>query len=226
MEVFIDNALDDKEISSLETELKKLPGIANVEFISKTAAAKIFQQEFGADVFDILEENPLPSSFKVFINSEYRGSEGARTVTEQIEQLDGVDEVVYRRGVLDLLEQYAKLAIEIDIALGLLVGLGSLLIVSNTIRLIILAKMHVLQAMKLVGATRWFIRSPFIIEGGIQGLLGGVVAAGFISLAVKVFSLEIPAFLIVNAHIYSLLIILGLILGVVGSLIATRRFID
>ena len=226
LEVFIDNTLDDSEISRLEAELKNISGISKVEFISKTAAAKIFQQEFGEDVFDILEDNPLPSSFKIDLDPEQRGAEGARLVAGQIEKLRGVDEVVYRRGILDLLEKYAKLAIEIDIALGVLVGLGSLLIVSNTIRLIILAKKNVLEAMKLVGATRWFLRSPFVIEGGIQGILGGVIATAFINLAVRVFSLEIPGFLVVNTHIYLIMIIIGLILGVVGSLLATRRFLD
>jgi len=226
LEVFIDETIDDSDISRLEKELKSISGISKVEFISKTAAAKIFQQEIGEDFIDILEENPLPCSFKIDLAPEHRSADTARSVVNQIEELPGVNEVVYRRIVLELLEKYAKLAIEVDITLGVLVGLGSLLIVSNTIRLIILAKRNILAAMKLVGATRWFIRSPFVIEGGIQGVFGGFIAAGFINLAIKVLSLEIPAFLIVNTQIYYLLIILGLILGIVGSLIATYKFID
>lgn len=226
MEVFIDNALDDSAISTLEDKLKKVPGVMEVEFISKTAAAKIFQEEFGDDVFDILNENPLPSSFKIKLDNENRSVENTRTIAEQIQNLKGVDEVVYRRGILDLLERYSKLALEIDIALGILVGLGSLVIITNTIRLIILAKKNILDAMKLVGATRSFIRTPFLIEGAIQGIIGGLVASGFIYGVVKLLNLEVPGFIVVNVYIYNLMILLGLILGFTGSLIATHRFID
>ncbi|MDZ7261194.1 MAG: ABC transporter permease [candidate division KSB1 bacterium] len=224
-EVFIDNSLGDQKIEELKKTIASFVGVQTVEFISKEEAAKIFKETFGDDIFDILEENPLPASFRIKLAEAYRSPEGAKYISELIGQLEGVDEVVYRADLLRLLDKYIKLVMGLLLGVGGSVCIGSIFLVYNNIRLIIAARWDTIEIMKLVGATRGFIRRPFIIEGMLQGLLG---AAGALALLYGITTLIInkfPGFIEVDARIFGGILIFGLLLGMLGSLVSVRRFL-
>ena len=92
--------------------------------------------------------------------------------------LTGVESVKYRKEFLEIIDERARIVHNISLGLGVLVGLSAIVLVSNTIRLAISAKRQIIRTMELVGATRMFIRMPFLLEGIMQGLLGGVLAPG------------------------------------------------
>jgi cell division transport system permease protein len=200
--------------------------VETVEFISKERAAQVFREEFGSDVFDILEDNPLPSSFRIKLAKEFRALDEIEQVVKQLQELSGVDDVVYRGNVIQALDKYTRYANIINIVFLVFVFLGSLFMVSNTTRLIINAKKNIIDAMRLVGATRLFLRMPFLIEGVIQGLLGGIIAMLLLYAFVNIFDLKISGLLIVDNYILILLIVTGLLFGFFGSLFATYRFLD
>jgi len=224
-EVFIDNSYDEAQARELGERLRAVPGVASVEFISKDAAAMEFQKTFGDNAFDLLDENPLPASFRVKLAKEYRTTRGAAGVAQAVSALEGVDEVVYRRDLLTLVEKYLHLAVAVDLTVGVLIAFGALLLVSNTTRLIILSKRDVIEVMKLVGATKAFIRRPFLIEGVVQGFLGGLAAAVLLFGAVRLIRMEIPGLVTAPKEIYAALILFGLVLGVIGSFVAVRKFL-
>ena len=87
LEVFIDNSLNEDGIAKLEGEINNLDGINSIEFISKEKAAQTFKEEFGENIFEILEENPLPSSFRIDLDQEYRSAVNAEKVVEQLNTL-------------------------------------------------------------------------------------------------------------------------------------------
>jgi cell division transport system permease protein len=112
---------------------------------------------------------------------------------------------------------------------GALIGLSSIFLVSNTIRLTIFAKRKAIQTMKLVGAARSFVRAPFLIEGILQGIVGGTIASGIlyyiVSFVVAFISRELADFIHIEAIFYFAVIIIGGILGLLGSTISVRKFI-
>lgn len=226
VEVFIDNSFDDEKIRELETQILKLDGIDKVEFISKEMAAQFFKTEFGDEIFEILEDNPLPSSFRVELDKKYRDPEGIQIIATQLKELPGVDDIVYRRDLLILLNQYARYTVIFNAIVGAFVCLGSLFMISNTTRLIIMAKRNIIEAMRLVGATSIFIRTPFLIEGVVQGILGGAIAAATIKIFVKLINVEIPNLIVVENTNYLIIILIGVIFGFLGSYFATTRFIE
>jgi len=225
MEIFIDNSYTGEQIENLRQNIIRIAGIDSVRYISKEQAAEIFKQQFGQDIFEILDDNPLPSSFHIKLKPTFRSATNAQKISEEINKLEGVDEVLYRRDLLIILEKYIRIFVGAVLGIGVLLAVGSILLVSNTIRLIIFSRSNIIEIMKLVGATRRFIRRPFLVEGIIQGLVGGFLAAVFFFFILKVVKVEIPGLILIDQRNYTILIILGILFGLIGSLLALRRFL-
>lgn len=225
LEVFVDNSLVDEQLAALQQQIARLEGVDSVRYISKARAAEIFKQEVGQDIFVILDDNPLPASFQIKLLPAFQSSVRALAVAASLRQLPGVDEVIYRHDLLVRLEHYSRLLLIAILGVGVLLAIGAIFLVYNTIKLIILSRRSVIEIMKLVGATRRFIRRPFVVEGMIQGLVGSSLAALlFYSLATGL-KQEIAGFITVDAMLYPGLILAGIFLGLVGSLLALRKFL-
>jgi len=225
IEIFIDNSLNQEQVELLNDNIRKIEGVEEVKYISKDEAAEIFRKQFGQDVFDILDENPLPASFRLKLTPQFRSSDKTRAIFDQILQMEGIDEILYRQDLLALLEKYMTFFLLIALVIGLLLSFSSIILVSNTIKLVIFSRRKIIDIMKLVGATRGFIRRPYIVEGVIQGGTGGILAAMFFWGVFKIVNLEIPGVIIFDQRLYILLIVIGIVFGYIGSIFAIRKFL-
>ena len=124
--------------------------------------------------------SPLPPSLKISLEQEYRSSTGANEVYETLRSMKGVESVIYRKALLEFIDQKTATLHNITLGLGLLISLSAIFLVTNTIRLAIYAKRRLLRTMELVGATSGFIRLPFLLEGVLQGFLGAVLGLGML----------------------------------------------
>jgi len=230
MEVFLSVEVDSAQTEQIEQTLLNTPGVASVIYISKDEAAKIFKKEFGEDIHSVLDFNPLPASFKVRLLPEYKNSDSAKIIHAALSNIAGVDDVMYRKTLLEILDRRVKIFIGASAAIGVTLLIATIFLVSNTIRLTIYAKRKMITTMKLVGATRQFIRMPFLIEGMLHGLLGGLLSAGFIWSIIYVtqhfISTELSEFFTVELYFYGILIIIGILLGLLGSSWSVKRFIS
>lgn len=229
MEAFISDHLTPDEVIVLSKKVEAVEGVRQALYISKEDAAKIFKEEFGEDIHKVLDFNPLPASFKILLQTKYRTASGAAAVYDQISTLPGVEEVIYRKSLLEMLDKRATTLLWIILGIAIFITISSVFLVANTIRLAIYAKRKIIQTMKLIGATRMFIRVPFVLEGLIQGFFGGCIAALLIYLIFeyleKWFSIALSEFVKVQTSYYGIIIGLGCLLGLIGSIISIRRFI-
>ncbi len=229
MEAFLQEPINARQTEELRKQILNVSGIDSVAFISKEDAAKVFKEEFGEDINKVLEFNPLPPSFKIFLQDKYRTTLNAAEISRTIENLKGVDNVIYRREMLEFIDKQANVLKLIGLGLGILIGISAIFLVSNTIRLTIVAKRKSIQTMKLVGASRWFVRAPFLIEGMVQGVLGGAIAAALIyyilTFAAALISTELAQFIRVENLFYYEVVAVGIFLGLFGSAVSVRRFI-
>ena len=229
LEAFLQEPITDEETAGLLRSVEAIPGIATVTYISKDQAAKIFREEFGEDISSVLDFNPLPPSFKITLRDGFKTGAGVRAISEQVSSMKGVESVTYRKALLELIDQRTAAVHNITLGIGVLISLSAILLVSNTIRLAIYAKRKLIRTMELVGATGTFIRLPFLLEGVVQGLLGGVVAAGILYAvlehSVRLFSTEFAAFVHMEPTFYLIVVAAGILLGFVGSIISVIRFI-
>jgi cell division transport system permease protein len=229
MEAFLEEPITDETSPIVERKIHAIPGIKAAKFISKEEAAKIFKEQFGEDIRNILEFNPLPASFKIYLEKDYKNTDSARVVYAKLKLVPGVDDVIYRKTLLQLLDRRAQLFAMASLGSGIALLITAIFLVSNTIRLAIYAKRKIITTMKLVGATRMFIRLPFLVEGIVQGVLGGLFSSGFIYLVVvyasKVFGGDLAAIVFVEPTFYLIILGAGTFLGLLGSVISVRKFI-
>jgi cell division transport system permease protein len=229
MEAFLNDQLSNDKITEVKGLVEMLDGIREVHYVSKEEAAKIFQQEFGEDIFKILNFNPLPASLKIFLKEGYKTAKHAENIVRQVKSLKGVEDVIYRKQLLEMLDERAMLFLWITLGIGIFITLSSVILVANTIRLAIYAKRKIIQTMKLIGATRGFIRLPFLLEGFLQGLLGGLIAAGIVFVLFNYLeqwlTVSLSQFVYVQPYYYSIIVAVGCALGLFGSMISVRRFI-
>ena len=230
MEAFLNDQLSSDKITEVKGLVEMLDGVREVHFVSKEEAAKIFQQEFGEDIYKILNFNPLPASLKIFLKEGYKTAKGAESIVQQVKSLKGVDDVIYRKQLLEMLDERAMLFLWITLGVGIFITLSSVILVANTIRLAIYAKRKIIQTMKLIGATRGFIRLPFLLEGFLQGVLGGLIAAGIVFVLFNYLeqwlTVSLSEFVQVQPYYYSIIVGIGCLLGLFGSMISVRRFIS
>jgi len=229
LEAFLEEPVSRQRINEIQQQITSIDGIDKAQFVSKDEAAKIFKQEFGEDINNVLDFNPLPPSFKIFLKEGYRTPEKADEIHKKVMEIKGVENITYRKELLEFLDQRARMLYYVGLALGIIFGISAIFLVSNTIRLTIYAKRKSVQTMKLVGASRWFVRAPFLIEGIIQGLIGGIIASAIIyyllTFATGLISSEIAQFVQVETLFYLAVIVAGMFLGFFGSAISVRRFI-
>jgi cell division transport system permease protein len=230
MEAFLNDQLSSDKITEAKGIIEMLEGVREVRYVSKADAAKIFQQEFGEDINKILNFNPLPASLKIFLKDGYKNVKGAERIVQQVKSIKGVDDVIYRKQLLEMLDERAMMFLWITLGIGIFITISSVILVANTIRLAIYAKRKIIQTMKLIGATRGFIRMPFLLEGFLQGLLGGMIAAGIIFVLFNYLeqwlTVSLSQFVHVEPFYYGIIIGAGCVLGLLGSIISVRRFIS
>ena len=229
LEVFLQDGYSINELDSLKENMKRLGGIKQITFVSKEEAAKIFEKEYGREMLDILEGNPLPSSFKVALYDEYKSIEKVEKLKKQITELGFVADVIYPKKNLEMVDKNFSSILSLNLIILIVITISSIFLVSNTIRLVIASKEKLIYTMKLLGATKKFIRSPFLIEGFIQGLIGGIVASIFLYILMEYISGKLGE---VNVYIESgrafyvmIIILLGIVLGISGSAISIRRYL-
>ena len=209
------NGADEKQKESLRKRFEANELVGHVEYSSKddklndTDFRQMFEQEFEA----ILEENPLLDSFELTLSADSADPDKLETFIAQIAELDGVDRVSYPAQTVERL--HATIA---KIRLVLLLFGGALLVISlillnNTIRLAIFSKRYLINTMKLVGATKWFIMRPFLGSSITQGILSGIIASALFLTAVYGLNEAVPELMSLAETMKIGIIVGGMVLG-------------
>lgn len=230
VEVFLFD-VDDRTTNQIRQQLEDEELVQEITYISKDSASAVMRREFGSGVEELAELNFLPASFRLSVNTD-AGANQVENMVSRLSNVRGVDEVEYNAALLRVMESNLNTFGIIGGGVGILILLAALILVYNTIRLTIYAKRDLIRAMKLVGATNKFIRSPFIVEGLLQGFIAGSVAILSVFL---IFEFAIPFYLTDLGtlswpfgrwyFLVGAMLLLSLLMGWWGSRWAARRFI-
>ncbi|NTW51973.1 MAG: ABC transporter permease [Chlorobiaceae bacterium] len=230
LEVFFSEGMNDAQAEALALKMKSIVGVKEAVYISKSEAASRFSRDFGEDVVTILGVNPLPRSVKLKFKPDYSSQESISRIGKQISQLDYGLDIRYNKEYLTGIERNARLFMLVTAAVGGVIALGTIVMNAYTVRLAMYARRDRIKTMRLVGATRRFISTPFIIEGAVQGLVSGGLAALGVYLMFEQALLRYEPAIYQVLHpsamiVYPGLVLLGLTLGVFGSLLSVARFL-
>jgi cell division transport system permease protein len=244
IEVFIRDEAKPEEVQALERKIQGIPEVKTYRYISKEEALERFRKRFGERIVANLPINPLPASYEIQVNN----ADDVDMVARQFFDDPTVDnDPGTHNGVKYAAETVRKMLGTISLiekgmwATTGIFAVAAVLLISTTVRLSIFARRREVEIMRLVGATNWFIRWPFVLEGFITGLIGAMLAASFVwagnwAIANWIRSSDID---FLDLRVYSMwwqagtwpvgllptLAILGALLGAVGSAVALRRYL-
>lgn len=237
--VFLKGDLTSEDIENMKTTISGLDHVTNVTYISPADALDQLKEEWGADedIFIGLDDtnNPLSHSFQVELDQ----IESQDAVLAELQKIEGVDKVEYGQSLSEMLMSVSNVFQVAGILVMLVLGVISVMIIINTIRISVMNRRVEINIMKYVGATDWFIRWPFIIEGIIIGLVGAIlpmlVGMPMYSKTVSLFYNHIPfvenfvRFRMVGdvfSFVLPAALIFGILLGVVGSVTSIRKHLQ
>jgi cell division transport system permease protein len=211
IEVFFNQTVGNEEAIGLIHKIKKIKGVRNITIIEKEDAVRIFNDQFGENIIDILGYNPLPVSAVINLDRSKKELIDVEPIIKSIKQLDQVEEVKYQGNLISKIEKnYKRISDRIPI-ITLLITAIALLIIYNTIKLSIYSRKDSIYTLQLIGASRLFVKAPFIIEGICLGLISVFLVIPFLILTVEGLNYFISNFTSLNLKlIFDLLTFLKL----------------
>lgn len=236
VEVFLNDDVKKSDAEDIMNKIDAEPGVKSSTYRSKTEAMKIMKARWGENSYllDSLGDNPLPSSIVVTVDS----MSTADNVIKMVKGTDGVEDVKYYQDTVKKLTKitnFLKIAAMIIMVFLIIV---SIVVVSNTIKLTVFARAKEIEIMKYIGATNWFIRGPFLIEGILIGVISSAVSAvatffiyrEIISLVGKQFMTIMSSPLVpagyLSVNLILIFLAIGVSIGACGSIVSMRKFLD
>ena len=180
IEVFFNDTVTNDQASQYVQEIKMIEGVYTTTLITKEEALKVYQSQFGKDLTEFLDYNPLPASCVVNIKRKYDGYLKISPIIEQIKKIEGVDTVNHQGHLISRIEGFYEKGLLGLSGVAFAIILVTVMIISNTIKLTIYANKDLIKALRIIGATNTFIRMPFILEGVFQGIIGTILASGLL----------------------------------------------
>jgi len=221
---FLRENLPEKQIEELSEKLMSMVGVESVEYVNKEEALRKFQEEIkdAPSLIEAVKSNPLPASFSIKLKDGFTSPEKVKEVSEKIDIFNEFITVEYGESWINRLDRVVKILFLFDILLGIVISFASVFVISNTVRLTVLARKRTIEVMKLVGATEKTIHAPFILAGSIEGGVAGVMSGGLLYLIYQVTSKFFVKFYFPHNLIIIGTVVFGIILGMIGSKLAVK----
>ena len=178
----LSDGADEAAANKLMMSIFKKDYVSDIEYISKEQGTLEMESMLGKDFLDVFETNPVPISLEIFLKADYFRPDSLAAVKADIESDPLVDELVYQESLVSMINSNMERIGAVFAVLIIMLMFISFVLINNTVRLNIYSKRFVIHAMRLVGATKSFIRAPFLYKSVFQGLLAGLLASVYIVL--------------------------------------------
>jgi cell division transport system permease protein len=231
--VYLEDNISKAELNVLKNNFNSINGIKEVKFVSKEEAYQRLSKDLGEqkDILSAIEKNPLPASFEIQIKEPKM----IEQIANQITKFKKVEEVEYGREIAERLLNFTYIFRRAGMIVLALLVFASILIISNIIKITVYARRNEIEIMSLVGATSWFIKCPFIIEGFLQGFISAILSViilyNFYFIAINEVHQAIPFLPLVVDNMDLLptgiaIVLLGSLVGILGSMFPVGKYLN
>lgn len=224
LQVILHDNTRDEKTRELEAILEKQPFVNKATVVSKEEAAAQMTREMGEDFMQLLDVNPLYTSIKLSLHSEYVNTDSIRKISQFLMQSNIVREVAYEKIVVDKMNANIR---KVGIVLGviaLILFIAVVIIIDNTVKLAMFSNRLLIKTMQMVGATRWFIARPFDRRAVLTGLMSGLIAIAGLFLLMYFANSVFTELAALRDYVSLSLLVLGiLVLGILISVLSTHR---
>ena len=234
---YLDDVPTESRLSAMITNAELLPEVTDVIYITRQQAFDDFRKRLGDDavLLDGLKDDFLPASLRLILHEDFRTRVGVERVVDQLKQKKEFADFRYGQDWLERFDAVLYLLRIAGVVLGGFLLFAALFIVANTIKLTVYARRDELEVMSLVGGTSMFIKSPFLLEGALQGAVGGGFAILFSyllfafilhgGLATLFLASGVKEIIFLSLTYQLLVVCAGVLIGILGSLISLRKFV-
>tara|TARA_B100001079_G_C16372465_1_gene498111 strand:+ start:133 stop:1002 length:870 start_codon:yes stop_codon:yes gene_type:complete len=230
IEVFFKEGVTEKRVTELVEDFKSINGVNSITIISKKDAERIFKSQFGDDILSILGYNPLPISCVINLKKDWPTRIDLKPIISSLRKYREVDEINHQGKLISRIENYYETFLRVMVIIVSITLIIAVFIISNTVRLTVLSKRELIKSLQLIGATKWFVKGPFIIEGLVHGLIATVLSLytiiGILNFS-KYLIYDLTRFDIYydQLFIFQVLLSLSMLVGFVGANRAISRFL-
>ena len=232
-EIVMNGDTKEANILRLQKELDAMPAVKSTEYVTKTEAINRLSEDLGEDFLQWLgnEENPLLPSIDVRFNAAYANNDSLSMIETQLAQNPDVKEIYYQKSLIDLINRNVRRIGIVLLALSVILLIIAVILIRNTIRLSVYSKRLLIRSMQLVGATRSFIRRPFVGRSMLQGLIAAIMAVALIAGMMYSLNKHIPELTLIQnpviiIGIYVGLVVLGILLSAISTYFALNKYLN
>jgi len=217
----------DEDVQALHAALSEVRGVRDARFVSREAALERFEQDLGdkKELLDAISSNPLPASFELAIFDDFKTEERLSMIAAQVATIEGVEGVRYGREWVGRLQRLIVFSVLLDLVLGILLAVSTILSVANTLRLALQERRESIEVMRLVGASDGMIGAPVFLQGALLGALGAGVATLSLYACYVLLAGRVPELAFMGTRLLALFVVTGGALGGLGSVLALNRIL-
>ncbi len=230
LNIIVSDAAKEVDVLALQKEMDVNPYVLKTEYVSKELAARNLQKDLGEDFVQFLGYNPLLSSIDVYMKAEYANNESIQSLSRQLSKNPLVKEVTYQKSLIDMVNQNLNVISLIILAFAGVLMIIAIALINNTIRLAIYSERFLIKSMQLVGATKNFIRKPFLGYGIAHGFLGGLFAVILLLAALYVAQKQIPELVVLSnwyelGAIFIAVVGMGILISFLSTYFAVSKYL-
>lgn len=190
--VIVNDNVSEGDVLSLQKDIEKDPYVLQTEYTSKELAAKNLTEDLGEDFVEYLGHNPLLPSIDVYLKEQYANTDSIADFISKVSQNSKIKEVVYQESLIDVVNDNIKIISIVILAFTIILLVIAVALINNTIRLAIYSQRFLIKSMQLIGATRNFIRKPYILYGILHGLIGALIAILLLLVTLQFAQKQVP----------------------------------
>jgi len=229
--IFLNDNAKDSDVEILEAELKKTEYTKSVKYVSKKEAAKIYSEDIGEDFVAFLGDNPLKNAIDISLKSEFVTPEKMAEIEKELMVRSIISEVTYDKPLIDLLTKNITRLSFWMLLFSTFFTLMAVVLINSSIRLSVYSKRFTIKTMQMVGATKGFIRIPFILKSVKLGIAGALVSIIGLVVFIIYVNNTIPELEMLSDYkilgvLFLIIICLGILITLLSTFFATQRFLN
>ncbi|GGH24186.1 FtsX-like permease family protein [Sphingobacterium alkalisoli] len=230
LNVIVNDNVNEGDVLSLQKDFEKDPYVLRTEYVSKELAAKNLKEDLGEDFVEYLGHNPLLHSVDIYMKEQYANTDSIQPFIEKISKSSRVKEVVYQESLIDMVNKNIRIIGIVVLAFTVILLIIAIALINNTIRLAIYSQRFLIKSMQLIGATKNFIRKPYILYGIIHGLIGALISILLLIFTLQFAQKQIPELVFLRnwyefGAIFLIVVILGILISGLSTYFAVTKYL-
>jgi cell division transport system permease protein len=230
LNVIVNDNVNEGDVLSLQKDLEKEEYVLRTEYVSKELAAKNLKEDLGEDFVEYLGTNPLLPSIDIYLKEQYANADSIQPFIEKVAKNSRVKEIVYQESLIDMVNKNIRIISIVVLAFTVILLVIAVALINNTIRLAIYSQRFLIKSMQLIGATKSFIRKPYIVYGVIHGLIGALIAILLLIFTLQFAQKQVPEIVFLQnwgqfVAIFIVVVALGILISALSTYFAVTKYL-